>query len=135
MAYFIFLTSMRSLQEFRKNPHIKIPPKSPCTNFQSFGEFKNPIFYSKKIFSSDFSPVGPATPPACLAFLAQLVQPAFFSLPVLNRAGDTGLSPPPLAAPASPTMEPLPHLSTSSPSCPLHSMDYTSFKCEPFHPH
>jgi hypothetical protein len=26
MAYYIFLKSLRSLEEFRKNPHVKIPP-------------------------------------------------------------------------------------------------------------
>jgi hypothetical protein len=50
MAYFIFLKYLRSLEEFRKNPHIKIPPKSPCANFQSLGKFKNPIFNSKILF-------------------------------------------------------------------------------------
>jgi hypothetical protein len=50
MAYFIFLKYLRSLEEFRKNPHVKIPPKSPCANFQSRGKFKNPIFNSKIIF-------------------------------------------------------------------------------------
>jgi hypothetical protein len=50
MAYFIFLKYLRSLEEFRKNPHVKIPPKSPCANFQSLGKFKNPIFNSKIIF-------------------------------------------------------------------------------------
>jgi hypothetical protein len=30
MAYYIFLKSLRSLEEFRKNLHVKIPPKSPC---------------------------------------------------------------------------------------------------------
>ncbi len=34
MAYFIFLKYLRSLEEFRKNPHVKIPPKSICANFQ-----------------------------------------------------------------------------------------------------
>jgi hypothetical protein len=48
MSYFIFLKYLRSLEEFRKNPCVKIPPKSPCANFQSLGIFKNPIFYSKK---------------------------------------------------------------------------------------
>jgi hypothetical protein len=38
---------LRSLEEFRKNPHVKIPPKSPFTNFQSLGKFKNPIFHSE----------------------------------------------------------------------------------------
>jgi hypothetical protein len=35
MAYYIFLKSLRSPEEFTKNPHVKIPPKSPPTNFQS----------------------------------------------------------------------------------------------------
>jgi hypothetical protein len=56
MAYYIFLKSLRSLEEFRKNPHIKIPPKSPCANFQSLGKFKNPIFNSEILFFA----IGPA---------------------------------------------------------------------------
>jgi hypothetical protein len=50
MAYYIFLKSLRSLEEFSKNPHNKISPKSPPTNFQSLCIFKNPISYSKRIF-------------------------------------------------------------------------------------
>jgi hypothetical protein len=50
MAYYIFLKSLRSLEEFRKNPHVKIPYKSPCANLQSLGKFKNPIFNSKISF-------------------------------------------------------------------------------------
>jgi hypothetical protein len=50
MAYYIFLKSLRSLEEFRKYPHVKIPPKSPSTNFQSLGKFKNPIFNSEIFF-------------------------------------------------------------------------------------
>jgi hypothetical protein len=50
MAYFIFLKYLSSLEEFRKNPHVKIPPKSPCANFQSLGIFKNLIFIQKGIF-------------------------------------------------------------------------------------
>jgi hypothetical protein len=46
---YIFLKSLRSLEEFRKNSHIKIPPKSP-TNFQSLDKFKNKIFIGKEIF-------------------------------------------------------------------------------------
>jgi hypothetical protein len=71
MAYYIFLKSLRSLEEFRKNPHVKIPPKSPSTNFQSLGKFKNPIFNSEIIFLSfSFANLaahlayGPASPPA-----------------------------------------------------------------------
>jgi hypothetical protein len=50
MIYYIFLKSLRSLGEFRKNPHVKIPPKSPSTNFQSLAKFKNPIFNSEILF-------------------------------------------------------------------------------------
>jgi hypothetical protein len=50
MTYYIFLKSLRSLEEFRKNPHVKIPPKSPCANFQSLGKFKIPIFNSEILF-------------------------------------------------------------------------------------
>jgi hypothetical protein len=69
MAYYIFLKSLRSLEEFRKNPHVKIPPKSPCGNFQSLGKLKNPIFNSEILFfafgPADLAPhsaIGPAGP-------------------------------------------------------------------------
>jgi hypothetical protein len=60
MACYIFLKSLRSLEEFRKNPHIKIPPKSPSTNFQSLGKFKNPILIQKFLFFLIFGPADPA---------------------------------------------------------------------------
>jgi hypothetical protein len=59
MAYIIFLKYLRSLEEFRKNPHVKIPPKSPCANFQSLGIFKNSIFIRKGIFLR-FRPIWPS---------------------------------------------------------------------------
>jgi hypothetical protein len=55
MTYYIFLKSWRSLEEFRKNPHLKIPPKSPSTNFQSLGKFKN-LFFNSEILFSYFQP-------------------------------------------------------------------------------
>jgi hypothetical protein len=58
MSYFIFLKYLRSLEEFRKNPHVKIPPKSHCANFQSLGIFKNSIFILKGIFLR-FRPIRP----------------------------------------------------------------------------
>jgi hypothetical protein len=58
MAYYIFLKSLRSLNEFRKNPHVKIPPKSPSTNFQSLGKFKNPILI-RNFFFLIFGPADP----------------------------------------------------------------------------
>jgi hypothetical protein len=59
MAYYIFLKFLRCLEEFRKNSHVKIPPKSPSTNFQSLGKFKNPIFNSEILFLA-FGPADPA---------------------------------------------------------------------------
>jgi hypothetical protein len=71
MAYYIFLKSLRSLEEFRKNPHVKIPPKSPCANFQSPGKFRNPIFNSEffSLLSARLRPTRPLTQPAPLASL------------------------------------------------------------------
>jgi hypothetical protein len=70
MAYYIFLKSLRSLEEFKKNPHVKIPPKSLFTNFQSLGKFKNPIFNSEIPFSlfsarPTLRPTRPLAQPAC----------------------------------------------------------------------
>jgi hypothetical protein len=48
MAYFIFLKYLDSLEDFRKNPHVKIPPKSLGANFHSLGIFKNLIFIQKR---------------------------------------------------------------------------------------
>jgi hypothetical protein len=72
MAYYIFLKSLRSLEEFRKNPNVKIPPNFSCANFQSPDKFKNPISNSKIFFftfgpanlaaHSAFAPAGPHWP-------------------------------------------------------------------------
>jgi hypothetical protein len=84
MACYIFLKSLRSLEEFRKNPHVKIPPKSPSTNFQRLGKFKNPILIRKFLFSVIFGPAdpaarlasGPARPPAAPSPPAKIARPA-----------------------------------------------------------
>jgi hypothetical protein len=68
MVYYIFLKSLRSLEEFRKSPHVKIPPKSSSTNFQSLDKFKSPIFISEIPF--------PYFGPADLAATRPLAQPA-----------------------------------------------------------
>jgi hypothetical protein len=60
MAYFIFLKYLDGIEDFRKNPHVKISPKSPCANFQILGIFKKLIFIQKRIFPSSFGPIGPA---------------------------------------------------------------------------
>jgi hypothetical protein len=50
MAYYIFLKSLRSLEEFRKNPHVKIPPKSSCANFQALVNSKIQFLIRKFFF-------------------------------------------------------------------------------------
>jgi hypothetical protein len=82
MAYYIFLKSLRSLEEFRKNPHVKIPPKSSSTIFQSLAKFKNQILIRKFFFFFPFLAFGPADPAARQASSAQ---PAT-SLPPPSRA-------------------------------------------------
>jgi hypothetical protein len=98
MVCYIFLKSLRSLEEFRKNPHVKIPPKSPSTNFQSLGKFKNPILIQKFLFFLIFGPAdpvarlasGPAHTPAAPSPQAEIV-PAGPSSPRVGRvfAGNT----------------------------------------------
>jgi hypothetical protein len=113
MAYFIFLKPLRSLGEFRKNPHVKIPPKSPCTNFQSLGTFKNQILFGK-----EFSPSLSAHPAFRPSFSLFFYQPIF---PPLS------IGPRPFGRP-SPPAQPTGHLSSSSRTevertrrCRLHS--------------
>jgi hypothetical protein len=66
MAYYIFLKSLRSLEEFRKKPHVKIPPNFPCAHFQSLGKFQNPIS-NLKIFLLYFRSGHPYRPTRPLA--------------------------------------------------------------------
>jgi hypothetical protein len=58
MAYYIFLKSLRSPEEFTKNPHIKIPPKSAPTNIQRLCIFKKSKIYSEIILLR-FRPIRP----------------------------------------------------------------------------
>jgi hypothetical protein len=67
MAYYIFLKSLRSLDEFRKNPHVKIPPKSPSTISQSPAIIKNQILFGKEFFlriRPSGQPARPASQPS-----------------------------------------------------------------------
>jgi hypothetical protein len=52
MAYYIFLKSLRSLEEFRENPHVKIPSKSPSTIFQSLAIIQKSNFIRKRFIPS-----------------------------------------------------------------------------------
>jgi hypothetical protein len=89
MAYFIFLKYLRSLEEFRKNLHVKIPPKSPCSNFQILDIFKNQILFGKEFFRR-FRPIQPFGPAAAHLF--------FFNRPLPLSPLGLGLS----AGPAHP---------------------------------
>jgi hypothetical protein len=89
MAYFIFLKYLSSQEEFRKNPHVKIPPKFPCANFQSLDKFKNLIFNSK-IFLLHFRPgypYRPTRPSAQPAPLAPLLLQAEANFAGPSRSG------------------------------------------------
>jgi hypothetical protein len=124
MAYFIFLKSLRSLGEFRKNPHVKIPPKCPCANFQSIGIFKNQILFGKEFSHHfqpsrgqffSFQPVVFLPPPPHWGSASQLAQPTlmaqpatFFLLPHRSQARTAppaGLAPPPRSTPTPPPEE------------------------------
>jgi hypothetical protein len=95
MAYFIFLKYLDSIEDFRKNPHVKIPPKSHCANFQTLDIFKNSIFNQKR-FCFNFQPNRPSGQPAI-----------FFLLLHRSRARKppppAGLVPPPSSAPTTST--------------------------------
>jgi hypothetical protein len=118
MTCYIFLKSLRSLEEHRKNPHVKIPPKPPSTNFQSLGKFKNPILIRKFLFFLIFSPAdpvarlasGPASPPATPS-PAGRKRSADPSSPCVGRvfAGNTFS----FLVHAFPRRPPLPHLSVN----------------------
>jgi hypothetical protein len=79
MTYFIFLKYM-SLEEFRKNPCVQIPPKSPSANFQSLGMFKNSIYIRKEIFFN-FRPSGQPAHPAFWPRAAKQAEPAHQAAP------------------------------------------------------
>jgi hypothetical protein len=133
MAYYIFLKSLRSLEEFRKNPHVKIPPKSPSTNFQSLGKFKNPILIWKFFFLA-FGPAnlaarsasGPASPPAAPPPQAE-TEPTGPSSPRVGRvfAGNTFS----FLVRALPSQLPLPRLSVKR--APLVSCVFPTTPTDP----
>jgi hypothetical protein len=93
MAYYIFLKYLRSLEEFRKNPHVKIPPKSPSTNFQRLGKFKNPIFIRKEFFlrirptRPSLAHAGPLCTAGCRARARPI--PAYAALAYLPKAASS----------------------------------------------
>jgi hypothetical protein len=108
MTYFIFLKYLDSLEDFRKNPHVKIPPKSPCANFQSLGILKNSIFIQKRFFLR-FRPIRPSPAhagPLCPAGCRMCQKVYFLQLCAFQQRRLLSLTSLPCGA----------HLSASSPS-------------------
>jgi hypothetical protein len=124
MAYYIFLKSLRSLEEFRKNTQVKIPPKSPCANFQSLGKFKNTIFNSEILFfafgpadlaaHSAVGPAGPLAAPPPQAKTVSAGPPSRASV-----ASSWEIHHPFWFAPSEPAASPL-SLCQPGPCCQLH---------------
>jgi hypothetical protein len=85
MAYYIFLKSLRSPEEFRKNPHVKITPKSPSIIFQSLVIIKKSNFIQKRIFPS-LSAQSAQRPASPSGLSAQPAPPAPPFLPQAARA-------------------------------------------------
>jgi hypothetical protein len=112
MAYYIFLKSWRSLEEFRKNPHLKISPKSPSTNFQSLAIIKNQIFIQKRIFLH-FRPIRPGGQPAYSASRPTPPPGLCFPHPAYRPMPPPGLRP--VARPSWPTREVVSLLATQPP--------------------
>jgi hypothetical protein len=123
MAYFIFLKSLRSLEEFRK----KIPTSKSILNL--LVQISKALLYSKIQFllqneiSFDFWPNRPSSQPTHPAFLFLLcteVERAHHHRPV-------GLTPPPWSAPTTSTkgkkiaMSPLLHSHINGALSPLQS--------------
>jgi hypothetical protein len=128
------------MENLGKTLMSKIPPKSPCANFQSLGIFKNSTFIQKRIFPSlsahpafrtccgpfFFFSTGRFSPPSPLG-LSLSVGPAhphgptghFFFLPYRSQARTVppaGLAPPPRSTPTPPPEE-----KKMAASIPLHS--------------
>jgi hypothetical protein len=82
---------MRSLEEFRKNLHVKIPPKSPSTIFQSLAIIKNQILFGKEFFLH-FRPNRPSGQPAHPASQpSQPHRPPFLPQAARARSAHPGL--------------------------------------------
>jgi hypothetical protein len=67
MAYCIFQKSLRNVEEFRKNPHIQIPSKSPCKICQILR--KSQFISNSKIKISFESSIGIRPSPPTLTHL------------------------------------------------------------------
>jgi hypothetical protein len=90
MAWHIsfFLKYLDRLEDFRKNPHVKIPRKSPCTIFQSSAKFKNQLKFQKNFFLNSGPALNSAQP-----------WPTSSSSPATPLSLPIGPSPPPTTGP------------------------------------
>jgi hypothetical protein len=117
-----FLKSLRGLEEFRKNPHIKIPPNSSCTNFQSIGIFKNPKkFLKSNSLQISAQPAKPRNWPVRSTWPTRRLLPPS-ALKQGNAPATASQRCPDLARHGSAAPSSAPHPLTISPSSSLHSM-------------
>jgi hypothetical protein len=70
MAYFYFPKILEKLEEFRKNPHVQIPSKSPYRNSQSLAKIQIHLKFKNQ---SPFE-------------ISPRIQPSRPSLPALARS-------------------------------------------------
>jgi hypothetical protein len=132
-----FLKYLDSLEDFRKNPHVKIPPKYPCTHFQSLPNSRIQI---KKI-GKGFYLIPPVNSDQQHRSTQEAFQPRRLSRPPPS-SGQVGLSrhpgraPPHTAIPASPPPSFLlhgrrtDHLSSPIESPPLPTATLFCFNAE-----
>jgi hypothetical protein len=135
---FYFLKSLRSLEEFKKNLHAQIPPKSPCRIFQILAKFQIPLKF-KNQFSIESSmgirPDRPSsthpcqpTPPLRQLLLTLPIQPECLWRILQNRLSSLigafhrlAVSLSPLANTWAPSVNifPFPHAARAWPRCCL----------------
>jgi hypothetical protein len=135
MAYCIFKKSLRSLELC-----VKIPPKSPCTNFQNPCKFKNLIFILKEI-SFSFWPSMPNRLTGLLGLLAHSAHPASSSS-FSTEAGKCRRRRPFIASPrrtglarhGATALRAAPHPTPIFPSPSFNPQSKMPVKSKPFHP-
>jgi hypothetical protein len=115
MAYYIFLKSLRSLEEFRKNPHVKIALNLLLHISKALINSKIQFLIQKSFFLA-FGPAnlaarsasGPASPPAAPSPRAEIIPASPSSLRVGRVFVENTFS---LSVHAFPSRSPLPRLS------------------------
>jgi hypothetical protein len=75
MSFSIFPKFLENPEDFRKNPYVKIPSKSPSTNFQSLPKIQIPNKIQKDFISWTLAQLQFSPLPRPLPFLPQPAHP------------------------------------------------------------